>query len=613
MSCQVFKDGNGVKVVNTVTDDVKSFNPFKSSIHIKRKSNLLEFTIWENAKHEVFIGTFENIIDLDGNFFPNETRCLTYLHSVVYPSFSSSPGNPGATSAIVFTTTGSTFSPLIEVNDGAEILWTFADGTTSTESNPTVNYGSDAEREAQLSVTPWSALIGINVGYAHDDDGSTDIPDNEQQNVRLITGLGNVRNSLEYICASRNPIETLSFIGFTELHTIECYSCDNLENVNVANTPALVRICVEHSAVNEIDIRQSLLIEDVRASVTGLSMLLLPENASELWHFCAWGNRNGLIEPYDLTGKPNIRDLYVWNNNMSGIFAPDSNSLRMCSAYDNNFTGAVILGNPHMHTLLLNNNPNLSSIQLGLCPILGNVNVQQTALNSEQLNTLVQTLVNNSSANNGTLLTGNFSAITNLEGLQSLFDRGWTIDGHTEIQGTISYDVPVTRTGEEMQVNVGTIDADQQVVINWGDGNTETFDLAQMDNQSTAQPLAHTYADEGEHTAIVTLNDRITYFGVPQSSGYSGDLNNLGNISQLYYVQLFGNSFAFMPTLWNQLGSVRQWHLMSNSFTQDQIDALWIALNQAYTTATSGVTLYSPGNPSSAEAIAARTELMTKI
>lgn len=90
----------------------------------------------------------------------------------------------------MFTTEGASFAPLITVDSGAEILWTWADGTTSSLSNPSKNYGSAEQRENRLRVTPWSALRGINIGYDAGDGGSDDIARVQDQSVSAVSGLG---------------------------------------------------------------------------------------------------------------------------------------------------------------------------------------------------------------------------------------------------------------------------------------------------------------------------------------------------------------------------------------------------------------------------------------
>ena len=66
---------------------------------------------------------------------------------------------------IIFRTEGSSFSPLIQVNSPATVLWTFADGTTSNALNPVKEYGTTASRINRLMIDPWNTVKLINIGY----------------------------------------------------------------------------------------------------------------------------------------------------------------------------------------------------------------------------------------------------------------------------------------------------------------------------------------------------------------------------------------------------------------------------------------------------------------
>jgi hypothetical protein len=66
---------------------------------------------------------------------------------------------------------GAVFAPVIEVVGTPAIEWVFDDATTSASVTPTKDYGGPGCRHNYLKVTPWSALIGINVGYDASDGG----------------------------------------------------------------------------------------------------------------------------------------------------------------------------------------------------------------------------------------------------------------------------------------------------------------------------------------------------------------------------------------------------------------------------------------------------------
>ena len=89
-------------------------------------------------------------------YFETDTGLLQHWNGTVFVQVNG--GTSAPTSEIVFTTTGSSFSPVLIVTGSPTILWTFADDTTSNSATPTKNYGTSTTRLNRLTVTPWSAV-----------------------------------------------------------------------------------------------------------------------------------------------------------------------------------------------------------------------------------------------------------------------------------------------------------------------------------------------------------------------------------------------------------------------------------------------------------------------
>lgn len=236
---------------------------------------------------------------------------------------------------LVFTTSGASFAPRIEVSGTPEILWTFSDGSTSNSMTPSVSFGSAGSREHTLTVTPWSALVGINLGYGADDGGSEDIPIHPAQDVTAIDGLEYVQDTLQYLCGSRTPITTLDLSGFTALHTVEFFQ-GSLTSINVSGCTALRRICLEECNIPTLDLTGLSALEDLRYAVNGATGLTLPATAPGLWHICIRDNPNIGISP--VFRYPAIRDLYVWNCGLSGACAIEATAVHQILIYDNPIT-----------------------------------------------------------------------------------------------------------------------------------------------------------------------------------------------------------------------------------------------------------------------------------
>jgi hypothetical protein len=171
---------------------------------------------------------------------------------------------------ITFITTGSSFSPIITVTGNPTIQWIFGDNSTSNSTSPTVNFGSVMTRVNTLTVTPWSAVTKINIGYDGSDGGVTPSSDTiaylTKQNVIDVIGLENVAPYLKVWASNNNPITALDFSNFTALNTIECFYCTSLTTIGLHNVPSLTRLCLEHCNISYLDLSEIPSLDDLRAA-----------------------------------------------------------------------------------------------------------------------------------------------------------------------------------------------------------------------------------------------------------------------------------------------------------------------------------------------------------
>lgn len=221
---------------------------------------------------------------------------------------------------ITFTTEGDAFAPMIQVTGSPTIVWTFADGTTSSSATPTKSFGTAATRLATLRVTPWSAVTRINIGYDGSDGGPTDIEHVDPQNVSAVDGLAWVAPSLREWLSSYAHIQSLDFSDFTVLEDIEAYAATGLTSVNVRNTPALRRACFESTGITALDVSDSPNLEDLRAAFNAYSTIgFAPTVYPHLWHICVHDNpitTTGLFA--DTSPFPSLAELLIWNTNQDG-------------------------------------------------------------------------------------------------------------------------------------------------------------------------------------------------------------------------------------------------------------------------------------------------------
>ena len=140
---------------------------------------------------------------------------------------------------IIFYSNGSVFSPVIVLQENAEVLWTWDDNSTTNSATPVKNYGSEKLRKNILRVQPWSAVRRINIGYDAEDGGSVEIELVNDQLVSKVENLQLVAPYLKEWCSSHNRITSLDFSNFVNLETIECFLSQSLQTINLTNTPKL--------------------------------------------------------------------------------------------------------------------------------------------------------------------------------------------------------------------------------------------------------------------------------------------------------------------------------------------------------------------------------------
>ncbi len=306
----------------------------------------------------------------------------------------------GDEKVITFTTEGSGFAPIIEVEGEAEIIWTWADGTTSNSTNPSKNYGSPASRQNTLLVTPWSSVKSIIIGYDAEDGGSENIPKVPDQKVSQVKGLELVAPYLEIWCSSYNQLTELNFDHFINLHTIECYFSHELENVSLTNTPSLKRACFEDCKLNSLDLSQSPAIEDLRGATNNFGTLVFGSKGANVWHICIRDNPQlNDREIFSVEDRfPMITDLYIWNSNQSGLLRISStHQTKSISilAEKNSYTRLDLSGsllNDEMAAEVLLGNNALTEVTIAGCIQINHLSLENNDLSQNQVDDILMVL-----------------------------------------------------------------------------------------------------------------------------------------------------------------------------------------------------------------------------
>jgi hypothetical protein len=338
--------------------------------------------------------------------------------------------------AIVFSATGSSFEPVLIVTGSPSILWTFDDGTTSTSATPVKNYGSAGNRKNSLKVTPWSSVQRINIGYTADDGGDASIEKVTQQNVVSVSGLELVAPTLRQWCSSYNPVTSLDFSNFVQLDTVECFKCTSLSSIALINVPQLQRLCVEYCNLPLMNFSDIPRLQDLRGALNSATDIVFGAIGAETWHICVRENRNLTNTAiFSNTAQfPNIAELFLWNNNQTGILKiPSTSSTRFVSicAWENAYTSADFSGsmkNASANAEILMQNNKLTTVNISGCVQLTNLNLSRNSLNETAVDYVLGMLDSLGRANGTVDLR--FNAAPSAAGLASalnLSGKGWTV------------------------------------------------------------------------------------------------------------------------------------------------------------------------------------------
>ncbi len=344
------------------------------------------------------------------------------------------PPVPTPSDVINIQSVGAVFAPVIEVAGTAVIEWTFDDGSLSASATPVKDYGSVGSRHNFLKVTPWSALKGINVGYDALDGGYGGFALVANQYVTGFQNLSLAKSTLEYLCASHNPLTELDLSEFTALKFVELLNCANLSSFRLGTHPVLERLCVEACNLNALDLSGCPVLEDLRAASNKYTSINWGSTGSMLWHICVRSNPQINVILPDLTKFPLLRELLTWDDNQSGAFICHSSVIQSIESYNNHYTSADISGCTSLRLFNLSGNP-LASLDLGTADNLTNLLLMDCGLTESQTDYVLNTLDEAGRSNGFLDLSMNAApSSTGLVYLDNLKAKGWDVSVITGIK-----------------------------------------------------------------------------------------------------------------------------------------------------------------------------------
>lgn len=384
-------------------------------------------------------------------YFETDTRFLQHWNGSTFVQINGG----GTTREIIFTTTGSSFSPVLTVTGTPTILWTWNDDTTSNSATPTKSYGTAATRNNRLTVTPWSAVTRINIGYDEGDGGDPAIEHVADQHVSAVSGLSVVAPTLQQWCSSYNAIDTLNFADFVNLDTIECYHSASLNHVTLTNVPKLARVCFEQCSLDELDVSDVPMLADLRATGNGLTTITYGTTGAHQWHVCTMNSFTDQHVYNDMTQWPLLRDFWIAGCNQAGaLTVPSSREYLSMWGSGNHYTSADFTGsmtNPSTNSSVDLSGNELTSVTITGCYSLTTLDISDNHLNDSAVASVLATLDNLGRSGGTVDVSGNATLNSSAVASRlSLIGKSWTVTADLPQVATPTFD-PVAGTYESTQ------------------------------------------------------------------------------------------------------------------------------------------------------------------
>lgn len=257
---------------------------------------------------------------------------------------------------VSITTTGASFSPLIELAAGSQatVRWMNLDTAQSlgTGTNPAFTFGSSATRHVGFRVEyqgreAFDAVLTLNLGFDYTQDAGTyNIGagyNYASQQISGVSGLQKLVNLRRFLAAGTNLTGNLDVSGLSHLEFIECFNA-RVQSINLAGCSSLVRLCLEANSLSSLDlnpVRHSLY--DVRAAIqsTGtLTFVSLSGPMDRLYHYCMRDQVVTNMIPH--TYLPVIQEHWIWNTGQTYADTPTSTVLRSFAAQGNSYDQASV-------------------------------------------------------------------------------------------------------------------------------------------------------------------------------------------------------------------------------------------------------------------------------
>lgn len=236
---------------------------------------------------------------------------------------------------LTFTTTGSTFSPFVELHSGESTTVEWLDESQTllaTGLTPTIDFGSAATRVVTMAVQDPEAVRIVNLGFNdQDDNGRDSLPasyNKPAEQVIAVDGLQYLPNLYAFMAANGPLAGHLDLSNCAHLAYLECFGA-SLTSIDLTGCLSLIRLCFEANNLTELDlnpVRPTL--RDLRAAnqQSGeLTFTTLDGPMWALWHFCCRSQQVYNLIPFE--HLPVVEQYWMWNAGLSGTIRVQSSAL----------------------------------------------------------------------------------------------------------------------------------------------------------------------------------------------------------------------------------------------------------------------------------------------
>ena len=346
------------------------------------------------------------------------------------------------------TTTGSSFSPVIELKSHSEatITWTVeGSGDSYTGLSPTIQFGSTGTRYIKMTAlnndgtNALSDIVTFNIGFNYTQDaGKYNIGSSYNHSAQSVSGLEYVNNMtglIRFLAATPSLIGELDFSGLGELQYIECYGAA-VSSVELSGCMSLIRLCLEWDDLSYLDLNPvSDCLYDLRMSGNRDTVTFEPLDSpmKNLYHYCV--HSETVINHPTAEQLPVVEELWDWDSEQSGQLLIRSSALQSVLTYENDWTSADltdqfpadVYGKFDAHSCLL------TSVTLDGCNGLAYIDLHDNQLGQTDIDGILEQVASWETYSGTLDLSANTAPSTSGQAYVAILEnRGWSVTTDTE-------------------------------------------------------------------------------------------------------------------------------------------------------------------------------------